>query len=47
VLCREIAHRLSDRVRDGGLGVRPEDLARIRVTLRENPSAWASFERAP
>ena len=25
----------------------PGDLARIRVTLRENPKAWASYERAP
>ena len=23
------------------------DLARIRVTLRESPVAWASYERAP
>ena len=47
VLCREIADRLAARVHDGSLGVRPDDLAGIRVTLRENPNAWASYERAP
>jgi 6-pyruvoyl-tetrahydropterin synthase len=47
VLCRVIADRLAERVRDGGLGVGPADLSRIRVTLRENPNAWASYERAP
>jgi hypothetical protein len=29
------------------LGVAPADLHRIRVTLRESPVAWASYERAP
>jgi 6-pyruvoyl-tetrahydropterin synthase len=47
VLCREIADRLAVRIRDGSLGVVPADLSRIRVTLRENPSAWASYERTP
>ncbi|MGC4109472.1 MAG: 6-carboxytetrahydropterin synthase [Nocardioides sp.] len=47
VLCREIADRLAARLRDGALGVAPSDLSRIRVTLRENPNAWASYERAP
>jgi 6-pyruvoyl-tetrahydropterin synthase len=47
VLCREIADRLAARVHDGTLGVAPDDLARIRVTLRESPVAWASYERAP
>jgi 6-pyruvoyl-tetrahydropterin synthase len=47
VLCREIAGRLADRVHDGSLGVAPADLSRIRVTLRETPNAWASYERAP
>jgi 6-pyruvoyl-tetrahydropterin synthase len=47
VLAREIADRLAARVADGSLGARPGDLARIRVTLRESPSAWASYERAP
>ena len=47
VLCRVIADRLADRVRDGSLGVAADDLLRIRVTLRENPSAWASYERVP
>jgi 6-pyruvoyl-tetrahydropterin synthase len=47
VLCREIADRLAARVHDGSLGVAPADLHRIRVTLRESPVAWASYERAP
>jgi 6-pyruvoyl-tetrahydropterin synthase len=47
VLCREIADRLAARVHDGSLGVAADALARIRVTLRENPNAWASYERAP
>jgi 6-pyruvoyl-tetrahydropterin synthase len=47
VLCREIADRLAGRVRDGSLGVDADDLARLRVTLRETPNAWASYERAP
>jgi 6-pyruvoyl-tetrahydropterin synthase len=47
VLCREIADRLVARVHDGSLGLTAGDLARIRVTLRESPTAWASYERAP
>jgi 6-pyruvoyl-tetrahydropterin synthase len=47
VLCREIADRLAASVHDGSLGVSAGDLARIRVTLRESPVAWASYERAP
>jgi 6-pyruvoyl-tetrahydropterin synthase len=47
VLCREIADRLAGHVRDGSLGVNPSELARIRVTLRETPTAWASYERSP
>ncbi|HEX3223170.1 MAG TPA: 6-carboxytetrahydropterin synthase [Nocardioides sp.] len=47
VLAREIADRLAARVVDGSLGVAPGDLRRIRVTLRESPSAWASYERTP
>jgi 6-pyruvoyl-tetrahydropterin synthase len=47
VLAREVADRLAKRVADGSLGVAPGDLTRIRVTLRENPVAWASYERAP
>src|SRR3954451_21483791 len=47
VLCREIADRLSAGVHDGSLGVAAGDLAGIRVTLRETPTAWASYERAP
>ena len=47
VLAREIADRLAARVADGALGVASGDLARIRVTLTETPTAWASYERAP
>jgi 6-pyruvoyl-tetrahydropterin synthase len=47
VLAREIADRLAARIADGSLGVAPGDLARIRVTLRESPVAWASYERVP
>jgi 6-pyruvoyl-tetrahydropterin synthase len=47
VLCREIADRLAARVHDGSLGVAAGDLSGVRVTLRENPNAWASYERAP
>jgi 6-pyruvoyl-tetrahydropterin synthase len=47
VLCREIADRLVARVHDGSLGPAAADLAGIRVTLRESPTAWASYERAP
>lgn len=47
VLAREIADRLAKRVADGSLGVASSDLARIRVTLRETPTAWASYERVP
>jgi 6-pyruvoyl-tetrahydropterin synthase len=47
VLAREIADRLAKLVADGSLGVASSDLARIRVTLRETPTAWASYERVP
>jgi 6-pyruvoyl-tetrahydropterin synthase len=47
VLCREVADRLAARIADGSLGVAPDDLTRIRVTLRESPTAWATYERAP
>ena len=47
VLCREIADRLADGARTGRLGVAADELSRIRVTLRESPVAWASYERAP
>jgi 6-pyruvoyl-tetrahydropterin synthase len=47
VLCREIADRLCARVHDGSLGATAGDLTRVRVTLRETPTAWASYERAP
>jgi 6-pyruvoyl-tetrahydropterin synthase len=47
VLARLIADRLAARVHDGSLGVDAAALARITVTLRESPVAWASYERAP
>ena len=47
VLARAVADRLAARAHDGSLGVGPGDLTRIRVTLLESPSAWASYERAP
>jgi 6-pyruvoyl-tetrahydropterin synthase len=47
VLARFVADRLAERVHDGSLGVDPGELALIRVTLRETPTAWASYERAP
>jgi 6-pyruvoyl-tetrahydropterin synthase len=47
VLAREIADRLAARIADGALGVASGDLARIRVTLTETPTAWASYERSP
>jgi 6-pyruvoyl-tetrahydropterin synthase len=47
VLCREIADRLAARLHDGSLGVGPADLSWLRVTLRETPNAWASYERTP
>jgi 6-pyruvoyl-tetrahydropterin synthase len=47
VLCREITDRLCARIHDGSLGATAGDLTRVRVTLRETPTAWASYERAP
>jgi 6-pyruvoyl-tetrahydropterin synthase len=47
VLAREIADRLATRLHNGDLGVDTSALARIRVTLRESPVAWASYERSP
>jgi 6-pyruvoyl-tetrahydropterin synthase len=47
VLAKTVADRLAARVHDGSLGVGPGDLARLRVTLAESPSAQASYERAP
>jgi 6-pyruvoyl-tetrahydropterin synthase len=46
VLARAIADRMAGRVHDGSLGVGPGELTRIRVTLLESPSAWASYERS-
>lgn len=43
-LCQIIGDRLSDRVRDGGLGA--ARLSGIVVTLHESHIAWASYEVA-
>lgn len=47
VLAREVADRLATRLHNGDLGVEASALSRIRVTLRESPVAWASYERTP
>src|SRR3954453_23312565 len=47
VLAREVADRLATRLRAGELGVAPEALTRIKVTLHELPVARASYEREP
>lgn len=46
-LAREIADRLADRIRAGGLGDAVDRLTAIVVTLHESDVAWASYERAP
>ncbi|MGL5852446.1 MAG: 6-pyruvoyl trahydropterin synthase family protein [Phycicoccus sp.] len=46
-LAQVVADRLADRLRAGDLGPDAERVTTIRVTLRESPAAWASYERAP
>lgn len=46
VLARHLADALAGQVRGGGLGP-PAQVARLVVTLRESPTAWASYERVP
>jgi 6-pyruvoyl-tetrahydropterin synthase len=46
-LAREVADRMAGRVLAGELAVAPSALAGLAVTLRESPTAWASYERAP
>ena len=47
VLARHVADQLAGRVADGSLGRHAGGITGIAVTLRENPLAWASYERAP
>jgi 6-pyruvoyl-tetrahydropterin synthase len=46
VLARHVADELAGRVADGSLGRHAGGITAIAVTLRENPLAWASYERA-
>lgn len=46
VLARLIADRLLERIEDGALGDDGAALAGVAVTLRETPTAWATYERA-
>ena len=43
-LAREIFDRIAVRIEDGQLGPNSAGLSSMRVTLRESPSAWASYE---
>lgn len=47
VLARYVADRLAAALSTGGLGPHARGVTAIAVTLRENPLAWASYERAP
>jgi 6-pyruvoyl-tetrahydropterin synthase len=47
VLARHVADELARRLADGSLGRHADGISSIAVTLRENPLAWASYERAP
>jgi 6-pyruvoyl-tetrahydropterin synthase len=47
ILARHVADELAGRVADGSLGRHAGGITGIAVTLRENPLAWASYERAP
>ena len=47
VLARHVADELASRLGDGSLGRHADGITVIAVTLRENPLAWASYERAP
>jgi 6-pyruvoyl-tetrahydropterin synthase len=44
LLAREIFDRLARAIREGVLGEGGRDIASLRVTLKESPVAWASFE---
>ena len=41
-LAGEIHRRLARRIKEGALGV--ENLARLKVVLRETPVAWAAYD---
>lgn len=43
-LAGEIHRRLARRINEGALGT--QAIASLRVTLRENPVAWASYDAA-
>lgn len=43
-LAREIHDRVAVRIEDGQLGPNAAGLSSMRVTLRESPAAWASYE---
>lgn len=43
-LAREIFDRIAARIEDGQLGPNVAGLSSMRVTLRESPVAWASYE---
>ena len=45
VLCKAIADRLAERVRDGSLGS-AQQVHSITVTLHESHIAWASYSRS-
>ena len=47
VLARHVADELAGRLADGSLGGHADGISAVAVTLRENPLAWASYERAP
>ncbi|HEY7989353.1 MAG TPA: 6-carboxytetrahydropterin synthase [Lapillicoccus sp.] len=47
VLARHVADELAGRVTDGSLGRHAGGITALAVTLRENPLAWASYERVP
>lgn len=43
-LAREIFDRIAVRIEDGQLGPNTAGLSSMRITLRESPVAWASYE---
>jgi 6-pyruvoyl-tetrahydropterin synthase len=47
VLARHVADELAAALGAGRLGPHADGVCAIAVTLRENPLAWASYERAP
>jgi 6-pyruvoyl-tetrahydropterin synthase len=47
VLARHVADQLAGRLADGSLGPYAAGITGVAVTLRENPLAWASYERVP